>query len=171
MSKCSNCGVKIGFVNRPTFGQGKQKDGTEICLKCFSNKAKGIYQQPVENTVVDLELDTMQKLQFKKFISEQSGMNLQDVDNYLETLSGTEKEELIRSFKKKNTTVTAQSTGNNDGLICPKCRSNQVYADKKGFSGKKACCGAILAGPFGLLCGTHKSNKVRLTCLNCKHSW
>lgn len=61
---------------------------------------------------------------------------------------------------------------NQDNQIrCPKCHSTQIYVDKKGFSGKKACCGAILAGPLGLLCGTHKSNKVRMTCLNCKRTW
>ena len=56
-------------------------------------------------------------------------------------------------------------------ISCPKCGSTQVFADKKGFSGKKACCGALLAGPLGLLCGTHKKNKVQLTCLKCKHTW
>lgn len=195
MSKCSNCGVEIGFLNRPTFGQGKQKDGTEICLRCFTKQAKeknkpftnlinGITEEktnvePIKNNeVVDLELNTIQKLQFKKFISEQSGMNLQDVDNYLETISEIEKEELIKTFKKENTktkevptTQTHIIKEENNKPSCPKCKSKQVYADKKGFSGQKACCGALLAGPFGLLCGTHKSNKVRLTCLNCKHTW
>lgn len=128
---------------------------------------------------MNLELNAVQKLQFKKFISEQSGMSLQDIDNYLETITETEKEELIISFKNQN--IEAKETPviqtahtikeDDDKPSCPKCKSKQVYTDKKGFSGKKACCGALLAGPFGLLCGTHKSNKVRLTCLNCKHSW
>ncbi len=56
-------------------------------------------------------------------------------------------------------------------IKCPKCGSTQIYVDKKGFSGKKACCGALLAGPFGLLCGTHKSNKVVITCLKCKNKF
>lgn len=59
----------------------------------------------------------------------------------------------------------------NDPIQCPRCKSTHIYVDKKGFSGKKACCGAILAGPLGLLCGTHKANKIRVTCLKCKHTW
>ncbi len=58
-----------------------------------------------------------------------------------------------------------------DKIACPKCGSTQLYADKKGYSGKKACLGFLLTGPLGLLCGTHKSRKVLLTCLKCKHSW
>jgi len=56
-------------------------------------------------------------------------------------------------------------------VLCPRCGSSQVFVDKKGFSGIKACCGALMVGPLGLLCGTHKQNKVRLTCLKCKHTW
>jgi hypothetical protein len=62
------------------------------------------------------------------------------------------------------------STGENQ-VKCPKCGSTSIYADKKGFGGGKACCGALLAGPLGLLCGTYKQNKIIMTCLNCKHKW
>ncbi len=54
---------------------------------------------------------------------------------------------------------------------CPKWGSSSVHAEKKGFSGGKACCGALLVGPLGLLCGTAGKNKVIVTCMNCKHSW
>jgi hypothetical protein len=52
-------------------------------------------------------------------------------------------------------------------ILCPKCGSNQVTADKKGFSGKKAVAGAVLTGGIGLLAGTIGSNKVKITCLSC----
>jgi len=35
MANCILCEVKLGFTNRPTFGQGKLKDGNEICFPCF----------------------------------------------------------------------------------------------------------------------------------------
>ena len=38
-------------------------------------------------------------------------------------------------------------------IRCPKCGSNQLHADKKGFSGKKAVAGAALTGGIGLLAG------------------
>ncbi|GAA4453355.1 hypothetical protein GCM10023092_13550 [Rurimicrobium arvi] len=59
----------------------------------------------------------------------------------------------------------------NEQVQCPRCGSTQIYVDKKGYNGGKACCGALLAGPLGLLCGTHKANDVQLTCLKCKKTW
>jgi len=50
---------------------------------------------------------------------------------------------------------------------CPKCGSNQLTANKKGFSGKKAVVGGLLTGGVGLLAGTLGSNKVKITCLAC----
>jgi predicted RNA-binding Zn-ribbon protein involved in translation (DUF1610 family) len=52
-------------------------------------------------------------------------------------------------------------------IVCPKCGSDQITANKKGFSGKKAVIGGILTGGIGLLAGTIGSNKVKITCLNC----
>lgn len=119
-------------------------------------------------------LDAMQLLQFKKFVSDQSGMNLQEVENHLAKLDDAQKQELIKNFQNHEKNKSSRTNNNSaeiNQVTCPKCKSKQIHADKKGFSGKKACCGAILAGPFGLLCGTHKSNKIKLTCLNCKYSW
>lgn len=52
-------------------------------------------------------------------------------------------------------------------IKCPKCGSNQLTANKKGFSGNKAAVGGLLIGSFGLLAGTIGSNKVIITCLAC----
>ena len=52
-------------------------------------------------------------------------------------------------------------------IRCPKCKSNQLTANKKGFSGKKAVVGGLLTGGIGLLAGTIGSNKVIITCLSC----
>ena len=54
---------------------------------------------------------------------------------------------------------------------CPKCGSTSIHADKKGYSAGKACCGAFLLGPLGAICGASGKNKIRITCLNCKHTW
>jgi hypothetical protein len=35
MGNCVICETKLGFLNRPTFGQGKLTDGNEICYNCF----------------------------------------------------------------------------------------------------------------------------------------
>ncbi|HEY2583959.1 MAG TPA: hypothetical protein VGI43_19275 [Mucilaginibacter sp.] len=52
-------------------------------------------------------------------------------------------------------------------ICCPKCGSNQLTANKKGFSGRKAVAGAVLTGGIGLLAGTIGSNKILITCLSC----
>ena len=52
-------------------------------------------------------------------------------------------------------------------LQCPRCGSNQITANKKGFSGRNAIAGAFLTGGIGLLAGTIGSNKVKITCLAC----
>lgn len=56
-------------------------------------------------------------------------------------------------------------------IKCPKCGSNQLTADKKGFSGTKAVGGAILSGGIGILAGTIGSNKIIITCLACGHQF
>jgi tellurium resistance protein TerD len=56
-------------------------------------------------------------------------------------------------------------------IRCPRCGSSQISANKKGVDAGNACCGALLFGPLGLLCGMTDSNKVIVTCLNCGHQW
>lgn len=55
----------------------------------------------------------------------------------------------------------------NEKILCPYCGSDQLTANKKGFSGRKSLIGGLLVGPIGLLGGTLSSNKVKITCLNC----
>jgi predicted RNA-binding Zn-ribbon protein involved in translation (DUF1610 family) len=57
--------------------------------------------------------------------------------------------------------------GNNNEVLCPKCGSNKITANQKGFSGGKALTGALLTGSVGLLAGTIGSKKVIITCLSC----
>lgn len=54
---------------------------------------------------------------------------------------------------------------------CPKCGSTNTYVDKKGFSGKQAVAGAIMAGSLGAAAGTINSNKIKITCLKCGYSY
>lgn len=56
-------------------------------------------------------------------------------------------------------------------LTCPKCSSGNIVTDKKGFNGKKAVVGALVAGPIGALAGTHGKNKILCNCLDCGNTW
>ena len=53
--------------------------------------------------------------------------------------------------------------------ICPKCGSTHLSSNKKGVNAGDACCGALLLGPLGLLCGI--TDKVVVTCLKCGYQW
>ena len=53
-------------------------------------------------------------------------------------------------------------------ILCPKCGSDNVHADRKGFSTGKAIAGTIVGNPvIGAIAGTHGSSKIILTCLDC----
>lgn len=54
MSNCILCNTKLGFTNKPTFGQGKLKDGNEICFPCFKNNG-GTISKFKEMTTIELK--------------------------------------------------------------------------------------------------------------------
>lgn len=67
-------------------------------------------------------------------------------------------------------------------MECPKCKENnsqiinEVSTSGKDFSAGKGCCGAILMGPLGILCGACGKgrkihNKQYWVCNNCGNKW
>lgn len=58
-----------------------------------------------------------------------------------------------------------------DSVRCPMCNSDQITAQKRGFSGGKAAVGAVLTGGVGALAGFHGSDKLDIYCLSCGHKW
>ena len=52
-------------------------------------------------------------------------------------------------------------------LYCPKCGSDKLTANEKGFSAGKAIVGGVLTGGIGLIAGFHGKGKVNITCLSC----
>ncbi|WP_077922950.1 hypothetical protein [Spirosoma sp. 209] len=58
-----------------------------------------------------------------------------------------------------------------NSVRCPKCSSDQITAQKRGFSGGKAVAGAVLTGGVGALAGFHGSDKLDIYCLSCGHKW
>lgn len=56
-------------------------------------------------------------------------------------------------------------------IRCPKCKSDQITANKKGFNISGAVVGDILLGPIGIIAGSKNQHKVVITCLSCGHSW
>lgn len=67
-------------------------------------------------------------------------------------------------------------------MKCPKCGENnsqiinEVTTSGKDFSAGKGCCGAILMGPIGILCGScgkgkQIHNNQYWVCNNCGNKW
>jgi|GEM_PF-6013632 len=59
-------------------------------------------------------------------------------------------------------------------IACPRCGSNQVIANKKGFNVGQALVGGIASvatGGIGAVAGFWGSNEIRLNCLSCSNRW
>ncbi len=56
-------------------------------------------------------------------------------------------------------------------IKCPKCNSEQITSQKKGFGFGKALAGIFVAGPVGLIAGAVGANKIQVHCLNCGNKW
>lgn len=67
--------------------------------------------------------------------------------------------------------VMASSSLEDEAVRCPRCRSTQITANKKGYGLGKGVAGGLLLGPVGLLGGFIGSKKVMITCLKCGHQW
>ena len=65
----------------------------------------------------------------------------------------------------------------NDYICCPKCGSTNIHFVTRdtstGFNAENACCGYMLCGPIGLLCGVDNDRKVETVrkCMNCNHEF
>ena len=67
-------------------------------------------------------------------------------------------------------------------MVCPRCGAdnssviNETTTTGKDFSAGKGCCGAILFGPIGVLCGAcgkgkQIHNQAYYVCNSCGNKW
>lgn len=54
---------------------------------------------------------------------------------------------------------------------CPKCHSNQIIWQKRGFSWGIGILGFLLIPVFGLFLGFIGCNSPRRKCVHCRHKW
>jgi DNA-directed RNA polymerase subunit RPC12/RpoP len=71
----------------------------------------------------------------------------------------------------ENESDNEKNNDDNDVVKCPKCGSRAVVTLKQGYDAGGACCGTILLGPLGLLCGALESNKLQNVCQKCGNKW
>ncbi len=78
----------------------------------------------------------------------------------------------IEREASKTTAKQRKKMNKEQGIACcPKCGSTSIVANKQGFGIGKAITGVALLGTAGLLAGNINSQKLYVTCLNCKHKW
>lgn len=81
MANCIICETKLGFTNKPTFGQGKLTDGNEICFPCFK-KNGGAISKFKEMSTQDLKDFISSKIQS----SENSSNRLNEIKQQIQNL-------------------------------------------------------------------------------------
>lgn len=81
----------------------------------------------------------------------------------------------LPSSSEQTTNFNSAPQQNRRRLRCPKCDSEDIQftssTTSKGVSVRNSCCGYILLGPLGLLCGLHKAGESTTSefwvCRNC----
>jgi len=83
------------------------------------------------------------------------------------------------TFDTEEETVEAEPVGKRSDptIRCPACGSSDVHfvtiEAGSDFSNEHACCGFLLFGPLGILCGLagDRDRKTVRKCLNCGHEF
>ena len=88
----------------------------------------------------------------------------QSVDDFLTGIADRELDQMAEERRRFNAEAVRP-------MACPKCGSQQVTANKKGYSVAKAAAGLVLIGPLGLVGGVIGAGKIILTCLKCGYQW
>ena len=69
--------------------------------------------------------------------------------------------------------VTKEPVSNSNKVLCPKCGSDNIHfitvQASQNFDKSDACCGYLLCGPLGLLCGVKDKTESKTVrkCMNC----
>jgi len=59
----------------------------------------------------------------------------------------------------------------NEPARCPKCKSNQIHYEKKGYGIGKGLVGLVTLGPLGLAAGAIGKNDLLSLCVKCGNKW
>lgn len=94
------------------------------------------------------------------------GKELNDDNKYCSSCGTNVNSELENNSTEKEITEQKQQK-----IHCPKCLSDQITDNPKGFSVGKAIGGAVITGGIGLLAGFHGNSNTIITCLNCGHQF
>jgi len=175
---CSNCGKEIDETVKFCSSCGEKQNQIEIekqpitekieiekCIKCNQKKRKIYIDTEFSGNIVCPNCD------ITPGICPNCGLQLRtNKAQQCKNCKATWRESplLLENNILKDSSIKSVKV---DEIKCPKCKSKSITANKKGFGLGKAIIGGILTGGVGLLGGFIGSNKIKLTCLNCGHTW
>lgn len=90
--------------------------------------------------------------------------------NYYQSRLNKAQEEISTNIGKEETLPVKRENDKNTAK-CPKCGAVTIATVKQGYNAGDGCCGVILLGPLGLLCGAVGSNDLSNVCQKCGHEW
>jgi DNA-directed RNA polymerase subunit M/transcription elongation factor TFIIS len=97
---------------------------------------------------------------------------LEEFDGEACSICGYPDQERVKTFRDAQQQREKQAREQTTAPVqCPRCGSQQIMGDTRGFSAGKAVVGGLLLGPLGLLGGLAGSKKVIVRCLKCGHQW
>ncbi len=139
-----------------------------ICLKCgFKMPDEKHKCQICKNTKEFVRIDETKEEKIAEILESIKMKNSNEQhEAEMEAMKPESKKERIKRMKKEGT------------AFCPKCGSTSLAPAKKGFGIGKALVGAtvgtLVAGPFGVFgatAGNMGAKKIRVTCMNCGHTF
>lgn len=165
---CSNCGAQLN-------------EGGNFCTKCGAriNIPVEVNDRSNDSNVTfnNVSVDVVKIAYENKLFSKSSG--LVDTCKAIKNAVGSgssikEITDIVLKLRKDEVfkeKVEQYGVEHDDKLRCPKCFSEQIHYDKKGYSVLKGVAGAVATGGIGLLAGFHGNNNLFAKCLRCGHKW
>lgn len=162
---CTNCGAKL-VLNKDNINIENIEH--DININDYDLKGVDIYKVMEETSYI--KASSVRRLWEKTGIDKEICRKILEKPYeklYEENSDIAERHKNRESLKKTISMKEQLKEEKKNNICCPKCGSNSITADKKGFGIGKAVIGASIAGGIGLTAGNIGAKKVRITCLSC----
>jgi ribosomal protein L7/L12 len=192
----------MAMINCPECGK-EISDASKSCIHCGFPLEKDAPDVQVMLKKVVLERGPTNKLAAIKIVRQVTNLGLAEAKTLVESdypvvmnhVDLTTATEIVGKFAKEGVTAYVldadgdfpaiahqtfqNSASNNAGkkITCPRCGSDNVHfitvQSSQNFDKGDACCGYLLCGPLGLLCGVKgkNENKTVRKCMNCNQEF
>lgn len=136
---CRKCFSKIAKLDIGFGLNSKKNYSSEDVKRCLDNNVskKGLNQiannEIINNSAqpnMNDSLSAIEKLQFRKYIAEESGIEINQVEMFLESIDEFEKKELIQLFKLQQNNKTQKNKKIKENINIPKNQNHEIKGGK-----------------------------------------